>query len=171
MPKPREILSGRLRRPLQSRPDPSRQAGGWAGGLPPGFHEETRGSPRFACTSRERLLLRRACSHAGPGHAMGRPWGPTRPLLPAPACGCLLLTSLCSLLGLRSPGPGPEDGLVARRRAKPLPGGGVQSMHIYLGSALVVIGQLVEVVIVPFFTLMNNVHRENMQTQKKIING
>jgi len=35
-------------------------------------------------------------------------------------------------------------------------------MHIYLGSSLVVIGKLVEVFIVPFFTLMNNVHRENM---------
>jgi len=43
-------------------------------------------------------------------------------------------------------------------------------MQIYLGSSLVVKGQLVEVFIVPVFTLMNNVHRENMQTQN-IINS
>ena len=41
-------------------------------------------------------------------------------------------------------------------------------MQVYLGSSLVVIGQLVEVFIVPFFILMSNVHRENMQTQKNI---
>ena len=45
------------------------------------------------------------------------------------------------------------------------------TMQIYLGSSLVVIGQLVEVFIVPFFILMSNVHRENMQTQKNIINS
>ena len=44
-------------------------------------------------------------------------------------------------------------------------------MQIYLRSSLVVIGQLVEVFIVPFFILMSNVHRENMQTQKNIINS
>lgn len=38
------------------------------------------------------------------------------------------------------------------------------TMQIYLRSSLVVIGQLVEVFIVPFFILMSNVHRENMQT-------
>lgn len=45
------------------------------------------------------------------------------------------------------------------------------TMQIYLRSSLVVIGQLVEVFIVPFFILMSNVHRENMQTQKNIINS
>ena len=46
------------------------------------------------------------------------------------------------------------------------------TMQIYLWSSLVVIGQLVEVFIVPFFILMSNVHRENMtQTQKSIINS
>lgn len=44
------------------------------------------------------------------------------------------------------------------------------TMQIYLWSSLVVIGQLV-VFIVPFFILMSNVHRENMQTQKNIINS
>lgn len=45
------------------------------------------------------------------------------------------------------------------------------TMQIYLRSSLVFKGQLVEVFIVPFFILMNNVHRENMQTQKNIINS
>ncbi len=45
------------------------------------------------------------------------------------------------------------------------------TMQIYLRSSLVVIGQLVEVFIVPVFSLMGNVHRENMQTQKNIINS
>ena len=44
------------------------------------------------------------------------------------------------------------------------------TMQVYLGSSLVVIGQLVEVFIVPVFSLMSNVHREHMQTQKNIIN-
>lgn len=160
-----EMLSGPPR-PAPAEP-PAPRPDGRAGGLPPGFLQETRGSQRFACTSRERLLLQRARSHAGPGRATAAT-GARRPLRPAPACGCLLLTSLCSLLGLRSLArAGRRPGGAGRAPAV----GGVQSMHIYLGSALVVIGQLVEVVIVPFFTLMNNVHRENMQTQKKIING
>lgn len=44
------------------------------------------------------------------------------------------------------------------------------TMQIYLRSSLVVIGQLVEVFIVPFFILMNNVHTtEKICRHRKIL--
>lgn len=87
----------------------------------------------------------------------GAGWGPGAPAL------CCLRTACLSTC---SPGAGACGTLAAGARRWVA----CTSMHIYLGSALVVIGQLVEAFIVPFFTLMDNVHRENTQTQK-IING
>lgn len=106
----------------------------------------------------------------------GGSWAPTPP---TPALSCLLATCLTTCLSsllrpaARLGAVGPDSTQWLRHRRPGLASRWVActSMHIYLGSALVVIGQLVEVFIVPFFTLMNNVHRENMQTQKKIING
>lgn len=175
VPKPREILSGLSTGPCGSGPAPSRQAGGWTAGSLLGSTRKPWGSRRFACTSGKAAPAAVPASQAQ-AEAEAAAGGPRGPTQPAPDLPCLRLpasqprSARCSGLRLGWAGKRPSR----PRRLRPrLPSRWVActSMHIYLGSALVVIGQLVEVFIVPFFTLMNNVHRENMQTQKKIING
>lgn len=175
-PKPREILSGLTpQAPCESG---WTGAGGRLGGRAPSW--APRGNPGGPRDSHalpgERLLLRpRLLLGAGQGRGRGGRAADTLaarscPLLPAAAC---LTSSLSSPLGPAAR-QGRADGGPSGRGAgagPPSRWAACTSMHIYLGSTLVVIGQLVEVFIVPFFTLMNNVHRENMQTQKKIING
>lgn len=179
-PKPREVLSGRPCRPLREQLDRQGQAGGWVGGCPPGFLEEALGVPEIrmhfpesgSSCGRPCLLLGAGPGGGRGGRAAGTQAACSCPVLPAAAC---LTTSLSSRLRPAAwrGADGPTAAPWPRRWRPGLPSRWVActSMHIYLGSALVVIGQLVEVFIVPFFTLMNNVHRENMQTQKKIING
>lgn len=161
--------------PCGCGPDPSRQAGGWTAGSLLGSTRKPWGSQRFACTSGKAAPATVPASQAQ-AKAEAATGGPRVPTQPAPDLSCLRLPASqplsphCSGLRLGWAGKRPQW----PRRLRPrLPSRWVActSMHIYLGSALVVIGQLVEVFIVPFFTLMNNVHRENMQTQKKIING
>ena len=89
-----------------------------AGGLPPGFREETRGPGDSHALPRERLLLRAACGR-GPG-------GRHRPLLPRLPALDLALLPLCSAAAWRgwahgSPGGrGARPGLPSRGwRARP----------------------------------------------------
>ena len=66
-------------------------------------------------------------------------------------------------------GFGPADLVLTTWRALSLVGQRALTMQVYLRSSPEVKGLLVEVFKVPVFSLMGNVHRENMQTQKSII--